>query len=100
MNMKNPSHPGALLREEWMRPLDLTVTATAKALGVSRQVLSDIVNERAGISPDMAIRIAKAFDSDAAFWLRLQTSYDLAHAQRRAKAIKVKRLYKAELAPA
>jgi addiction module HigA family antidote len=95
MPMLNPSHPGALLRDQCLKPLGLTVTATAKALGVSRQVLSEIVNERAGISPDMAIRIAKAFDSDAAFWVRLQASYGLAQARRRQKQIsrQVKTLY-------
>ena len=95
MPMLNPCHPGELLREQCLKPLSLTVTATAKALGVSRQVLSDIVNRRAGISPDMAIRIAKAFDSDAAFWVRLQASYDLAQARKHERTIgrQVKALY-------
>lgn len=83
-----------------MKPLGLTVTETAKALGISRPVLSDIVNERAGISPDMALRLEKAFGSKATLWLRLQTAYDLARAQRRVKTMKVKKLYKGELVPA
>lgn len=100
MPMMSPPHPGALLRDQWMKPLGLTVTATAEALGVSRQVLSDIVNERAGISPEMALRIAKAFGSDAGLWVRLQSAYDLAQAQRKAKQLKVKKLYRGEPVPA
>jgi addiction module HigA family antidote len=95
MPMFNPCHPGEILREEFMRPLGLTVTATARALNVSRKVLSDIVNERAGISPLMAIRLARAFDGDPAFWLRLQNGYDLAQAGAAARKVKVKPLYKA-----
>lgn len=95
MPMLNPSHPGEILREEFLKPLGLTVTATARALGVSRKVLSDIVNERAGVSPAMAIRLARAFDSDASFWLRLQNGYDLAHAATAARKFRVKPLYKA-----
>lgn len=94
MAMLNPSHPGELLRDQCMKPLGLSVTATAKALGVSRQVLSDIVNQHASISPEMAIRIAQAFGSDPAFWLRLQTAYDLARARKAMRKVRIKPLYR------
>jgi addiction module HigA family antidote len=78
--MKNPPHPGRIVREECLRALGLSVTAGAKALGVSRQALNNLANERAGISPKMAIRLAKAFGSTAQTWLRMQSNYDLAQA--------------------
>ena len=75
--MYNPPHPGEILKEDYLIPLDLTVTAAAAALGVTRKTLSAILNERAGISPAMAMRLAKAFDTSAEFWLNLQVQYDL-----------------------
>lgn len=75
--MFNPPHPGDILRKDFLIPLDLTVTAAAAALGVTRKTLSAILNERAGISPAMAMRLAKAFDTSAEFWLNLQVQYDL-----------------------
>ena len=65
MNMHNPPHPGEVLRELCIQPLGLTVTETAKSLGVSRKTLSALLNGRAGISPDMAIRLSKAFDTSS-----------------------------------
>jgi len=88
--MFSPPHPGEILREECLKPLRLTVTAAAKGLGVSRGSLSELLNGHNGISADMAIRLEKAGLGSAESWLRNQLSYDLWHARRRARAIKVK----------
>lgn len=98
MQMKNPPHPGHAVRHECLEPLGLTVTDGAVALGVSRQALNNLVNGKASISPEMAVRLSKAFGSSAETWLRMQLAYDLAQVQRRASAIKVKRLERLELA--
>lgn len=98
MPMKNPPHPGRILRDECLEPLGLSVTAGAKALGVSRQALNNVVNGRAGISPEMAIRIAKAFGSTAQTWLRMQCNYDLARALRSEDKIRVRRYRAREVA--
>jgi addiction module HigA family antidote len=98
MPMKNPPHPGRILRDDCLEPLGLSVTAGARVLGVSRQALNNVVNERAGISPEMAIRIAKAFGSTAQTWLRMQTSYDLARALRSEGKIRVRRYRPKEVA--
>jgi antitoxin HigA-1 len=92
MAMKKPPHPGLSVRHDCIEPLGLTVVAAAKRLGVSRKQLSDIVNGHAGISPEMAIRLDKAFGGGAETWYRMQAAYDLARAMERADAIKVKRL--------
>jgi len=83
MAMFNPPHPGRLVRQECLEPLSLTVTEAAKALGVTRQTLNNLVNEDAGISPEMAIRLEKAFGSTADTWLRMQAAYDLAQARKK-----------------
>ena len=75
--MHDPPHPGEILRADYLQPLDLSVTAAAGALGVTRKTLSAVVNERAGISPAMAYRLAKAFDTSPEFWSNLQMQYDL-----------------------
>ena len=98
MPMKNPPHPGRILRDDCLEPLGLSVTAAAKALGVSRQALNNVVNERAGISPEMAIRIEKAFGSTAQTWLRMQSNYDLAQALRSEGKIRVRRYRPKEVA--
>ena len=87
MPMKNPPHPGLSVRHDCLEPLGLNVTEAAKRLGVSRKQLSDIVNCHAGISPEMAIRLDKAFGAGADMWLRLQAAYDLAQAMKRADEI-------------
>jgi addiction module HigA family antidote len=92
MAMKNPPHPGLSVRHDCLEPLGLTVSEAARRLGVSRRQLSDLVNGRAGISPEMAIRLDKAFGGGAETWYRLQAAYDLAQAMKRADEIKVKRL--------
>ncbi|MDA0786570.1 MAG: HigA family addiction module antitoxin [Proteobacteria bacterium] len=95
MAMKDPPHPGLSVRHDCLEPLDLSVTEAAKKLGISRKQLSDIVNGHAGISPEMAIRLDKAFGGGAETWHRLQGAYDLAQAMKRADRIKVDRLISA-----
>ena len=80
MPMKSPPHPGRVVRLSCLEPLGLTVTEAARVLGVSRQALSNLVNERARISTTMAIRLAKAFGSTTETWIRLQAAYDVAKA--------------------
>ena len=91
MAMQNPPHPGGIVRRQCLQPLDLTVTKAAEGLGVTRQALSDLVNEKAGVSVEMAIRLSKAFGSTPETWLGMQTAYDLWRARDRAKQIRVKR---------
>ena len=92
MAMKNPPHPGLSVRHDCLKPLGLTVTEAAKRLGVSRKQLSDIVNCRAGISPEMAIRLDKGFGGGAETWLRLQAAYDLAQAMKLADKIDIRKM--------
>ena len=92
MLMHNPPHPGAVLRKLCLEPLDLSVTEAATALGVSRKTLSAILNGRAGISPEMAIRLSIAFDTTAESWLNQQVQYDLWQAERRRSKMRVARL--------
>ena len=92
MNMKNPPHPGRIVRQECIDPLGLTVTEAAERLGVKRQTLNNLVNGKAGISPEMSIRLAKAFGSRPEVWLSLQMQYDLAQAEKTAHRIKVRRI--------
>ena len=94
MPMKNPVHPGRIIKNACLVPLGLSVTAGADALGVTRVALSRVVNGRAGVSPEMAVRLAKAFGSTTEAWLKMQLAYDLARIERRAGQIKVKRLHK------
>lgn len=93
--MKNPSHPGRIVRQECLEPLGLTVTAAAKGLGVTRKALSELLNGKSGISPEMAIRLSKAFGSRPEVWLGIQMDYDLAKVRKKSKHIRVR-----ELAPA
>lgn len=83
MPMKSPPHPGRIVREDCLPELNLTVGKAAEALGVSRQTLDKIINERGGITPEMAIRFEKVFGSSADTWLRMQLAYDLAQARDR-----------------
>ena len=92
MLMKRPPHPGRIVRQECLEPLGLTVTETAARLGVTRQNLNNLLNGKSGISPEMAIRLSKAFGSRAEVWLGLQMGYDLAEAQKTAGKIKVTRV--------
>ena len=91
MAMHNPPHPGEVIRELCLEPLGLTVTAAAQGLGVSRKALSELLNGHSGISPEMAIRLAKAFGGSAESWMRQQMQYDLWRAQQNADEITVER---------
>lgn len=91
--MYNPPHPGEHVLEDCIRPLGLSITQAAVALGVTRKTLSALVNGKAGISADMAVRLSKVFGSTADFWMRLQGAYDLWHATQRMKRWKPKRTY-------
>ena len=93
MPMKNPPHPGRIVRQDCIEPLGLTITSAAKVLGVTRQALNNLVNGKAGISPEMAVRVSKAFGGSPDMWLRLQANYDLARL--RADEIDVKRYRRA-----
>ena len=95
MNMHNPPHPGEIIRDLCLEPLSLSVTAAAEALGVSRKTLSSILNGRSGISPEMALRLSKAFNTSPESWLNQQVQYDLWRAKKDSKGIKVKKLYAA-----
>lgn len=91
MPMKNPVHPGRLVRSACLAPLGLNITQAAKILDVTRLTISKIVNQKSGISPDMAIRLSKAFGSTPETWLAMQTAFDLAQARKHEGRIKVKR---------
>ena len=93
MPMKNPPHPGAVVRYDCLEPLGLTVTEASKVLGVTRQTLNNLVNVKAGVSPEMAVRLSKAFCSAPETWLRMQMAYDLA--QLRGRDINVERYKRA-----
>ena len=93
MPMANPVHPGEIVREDCLVPLGLSVTSAAKALGVTRQALSDVVNCKASISVEMSLRLAKAFGSTPEMWLRLQMDYDLWAARTHGPRIEVEPLW-------
>jgi addiction module HigA family antidote len=92
MRMHNPPHPGEILKSLCLEPLGLSVTDAAEALGVSRKTLSAILNGRAGISPEMAVRLSIAFDTTAESWLNQQTQFDLWRAEQSRKQLRVTRL--------
>jgi len=92
MAMKNPVHPGAIVREDCLEALGLSVSEGAKHLGVGRQALSNLVNEKAGVSIDMAYRLSKAFGSTPETWLGMQLAYDLARSRHLERTIKVMRV--------
>ena len=91
MPMQNPPHPGEVVKWECLEPLGLTVTRAAEGLGVTRQTLSELVNGRAGVSVDMALRLSRAFGSTPETWLGMQTAYDLWQARDRAAHVEVER---------
>jgi addiction module HigA family antidote len=92
MMMHNPPHPGEMLKELCLEPLDLSVTDAAKALGVTRKTLSAILNGNAGISPEMAIRLSIAFNTSAESWMNQQSQYELWQAEQHRKKLHVKKL--------
>jgi len=92
LQMHNPPHPGEVIRELCLQPLGLSVTGAAKALGVTRKSLSQLLNGKSGISPEMALRLSMAFNTTAESWLAQQMQYDLWKARRKAKRLKVSRI--------
>jgi addiction module HigA family antidote len=92
MQMHDPPHPGEVIKELCLEPLGVSITEAAEALGVSRKTLSSVVNGRAGISPEMAIRLSIAFDTSAESWLNQQVQYDLWIARNQTRKFKVKKL--------
>ena len=92
MLMHNPPHPGEVLRQLCLEPLGLSVTDAAKGLGISRKTLSAILNGRAGVSPEMAVRLSLAFGTSSESWMNLQIQYDLWQAEKRRKSLRVLRL--------
>jgi len=92
MPMFDPPHPGLAIRHDCLEPLGLSIAKGAEILGLSRQALNNVINGKSGISPEMAIRLDKAFGGSAEIWLRMQASYDLAQAMKHADQIKVTRV--------
>ena len=90
MPMKRPAHPGKLIKHS-IEASGLSLTDAAKRLGVTRQTLSRVINGRTALSPEMAVRVSKAFGSTVEHWMRMQLAYDLVAVEERAKTIKVKR---------
>jgi addiction module HigA family antidote len=91
MTMKNPPHPGRSIRSACLEPLGLSISEGAKILGVTRQALNNVIAGKSAISPEMAIRLTKAFGSTEETWLRMQLAYDLATARKDERKIKVRR---------
>ena len=91
MAMQNPPHPGGIVRRQCLEPLGLSVTKAAEGMGVARQTLSELVNEKTGISTEMAIRLSKAFGSTPETWLGIQIAYDLWQAREHTDKIDVVR---------
>lgn len=92
MPMLNPPHPGEVIRELCLEPLGLSVTAAAKALGVTRKTLSELLNGHTGISPEMALRLSMAFGGSAESWLQQQALYQLAQVRKKAASLNIPRL--------
>lgn len=90
--MYNPPHPGEVIKELYLEPLELSVTAAAKALGVSRKTLSAVINGHAGVSPEMAIRLSIAFNTSAESWVNQQAQYELWQAEQNRDNLKVEKL--------
>jgi addiction module HigA family antidote len=95
--MKEPAHPGRIVRRACLEPLGLSISEGAKILGVTRQALNNVITGKSGISAEMAIRLTKAFGSTDETWLRMQLAYDLAEARKNESKIKVQRQYVGEL---
>lgn len=92
MPMHNPPHPGKVLKELWVEPMGITITALAEAAGVTRKAMSELVNGKSGVSPEMAIRLSKMFNTTPELWLGMQMNHDLWVVKKKSARIKVKRL--------
>lgn len=95
--MKNPPHPGQILKGLYLEPLELSITEAAEGLGVSRKTLSQLINGHFGITPDMALRLAEAFNTTPQLWLNMQQNYDLRQAQKKEKSYNVRHFWPADL---
>ena len=91
--MKNPPHPGQILKGLYLEPLELTVTDAAKGLGIARKTLSQLVNGRQAITPDMALRLSEAFDTTPQLWLNMQQNFDLRQAEKKVRNYTVQRFW-------
>ena len=89
MSMQNLPHPGGIVKRQCLEPLGLSVTRAARGLGITRQALSELINEHVGVSVEMAVRLSKAFGSTPETWLRMQMAYDLWRAQDKVQEIEV-----------
>jgi len=98
MDMHKPEHPGIVLKEIYLEPLDLSVTRAAEALGITRKALSELVNGKSGISTTMALRLSKSFGTSPELWLNMQQHYDLWQARKKTKLGRVKVLFKTSVA--
>jgi len=95
--MYKPAHPGEILKEMYLEPLELTVTNAAESLGITRKTLSELINGRSGISTSMALRLSKAFGTTPELWLNMQQNYDLWKAKKKTRLSKVKVLFEASI---
>ena len=95
--MYKPAHPGEVLKEMYLEPLELTVTNAAESLGITRKTLSELVNGRSGISTSMALRLSKAFGTTPELWINMQQNYDLWRAKKKTRLSKVKVLFEASI---
>jgi addiction module HigA family antidote len=94
---RKPTHPGVIIKEDYLKPLSLTITELSATLGVSRKTLSKIINQRGSITPDMALRLSRAFDTTPLFWLNLQKNYDLWQAEHVSKEWQLIKPFPAQL---
>ncbi len=92
MRMHNPPHPGEVIRELCLKPLGLSVTDAARHLGISRKALSELLNGRVGVSPEMAVRLSIAFDTTSKSWLSMQMEYDLWRVEKKRSKLKIKKI--------
>ena len=95
--MYKPAHPGEVLKEMYLEPLELTVTSAAESLGITRKTLSELINGRSGISTSMSLRLSKAFGTTPELWLNMQQNYDLWKAKKKTRLSKVKVLFEASI---
>ena len=91
--MKTPPHPGAVLKGLYLEPLELSVTSAAKGLGITRKTLSQLINGHHGVTPDMALRLAEAFNTTPQLWLNLQQNFDLRQAEKKPKTYTVQHFW-------
>ena len=94
MLMANPPHPGEILREDFLKELNISVTELAKKLHITRYIISNIINEKAGISPEMSLKLSKAFNTEPDMWIKLQVQYDLAKARKKVNLDDIEVIYK------